>query len=267
MNVTEHALPAELQRALYESPTITTAVEEPDFMELFPAAICVNAIGTRRCFECRGCHQRGPITAQTGFLLHWGATFASDMFVDALRDVSHEQIADREIWLGAFLPPAVRRWLRAQHEQIAERWLGAYKSCFDRLAATLATGQVPYPRCTADEMALHFVASNSLVAIEEVVTGEYCQPTQFPSLFAGDVPPADELHEALLEETEEIVDDQHVLMLFDPAFDGIESSEEGEALGITNMHPRDWFRSFHCSFSQIEFGEVVSTATPTGLPF
>jgi hypothetical protein len=47
----------------------------------------------------------------------------------------------------------------------------------------------------------------------------------------------DEIHELAFE-------DHDVLLLFDPQFDGIESSELGERMGVANLHPNDWFRPF-----------------------
>lgn len=136
-------------------------------------------------------------------------------------------IADRE-WIENALPPIA--WPYAKG-----RWLHEYILGFDRIADRIAGGSGDadlLARCTAEELALHEIIATAETYLHEEVLDV--------SLAMG-LPDhrEDDRNFHLMREV--LFEDHDVLMLFNPALDGI---DDPDVSGGANLHPRDWFRPF-----------------------
>lgn len=127
------------------------------------------------------------------------------------------------------LPPVTRCQDSTWRKQMAR--------AFDDLAADLSSGTEVEPRCTGEEMALHLG-----IARAEALTKN--RP-RFLREHLADLPEhrRDFDWDAC---SDELFEDHDVLMLFDPALDGVEdsSSPVNQALGMVNLAPLDWFTPF-----------------------
>lgn len=128
------------------------------------------------------------------------------------------------------LPPLARR-------HADERFESAFTSRFATVAKRVAEG-LPWlesiATCTADEMVVHVILS-MLDDIDELVDPDWIE--RIPAHEDDDQ--VDWLEDLLLQDTD-------VLMLYNPALDGIEDPDSpvNQQLGIANLHPNDWFKPF-----------------------
>lgn len=125
------------------------------------------------------------------------------------------------------LPPIARH-------HADERFESAFASRFAIVAKRVAEG-LPWlesiATCTADEMAIHVI----LAMVDEI--DDMAEPTWIEQLPAHeDDDQIEWLEDLLLQDTD-------VLMLYNPALDGIEdpASPVNQQLGIANLHPNDWW--------------------------
>lgn len=106
----------------------------------------------------------------------------------------------------------------------------------------ISEGRVPVLDCTGAEMMMHIVLDEMELRIEEsdieigVSAFVFNQITDYLCDSAEDF--------NIFRIRDLIFDDIDVIFLFDPAMDGIENSEEGVALGVSNLHPSLWFKKF-----------------------
>jgi hypothetical protein len=115
-------------------------------------------------------------------------------------------------------------------------WRRQAARAYDDLTADLATGDPPFPRSPAEEMALHLMLRDAAASAED--------GTQ-PGALSARLPehPGDlnwELaYGALFQDTD-------ILGLFDPDLDGIEDPENelNQQLRIGDYRPRAWFTAF-----------------------
>lgn len=100
----------------------------------------------------------------------------------------------------------------------------------ERVAGKLAGYPDTYLATTAEELAAHALIDQARAALEmsDELTDEQTATAEHE---------LDELHELAFE-------DHDVLLLFDPRFDGVESSEIADAMGMANLHVDDWFEPF-----------------------
>ena len=146
---------------------------------------------------------------------------------EIIYDDFHQGVADE---LVAQLPPIARH-------HADERFVTAFASRFAVIAKRLAEGPVALQgvtTCTADEMALRMIITYA----EDVFNG--CDPAwieQLPVRLDDD--DFDYLPELLLH-------DEDLLLLYNPALDGIEDPESSanQQLGCAHLHPNEWFKPF-----------------------
>jgi hypothetical protein len=100
----------------------------------------------------------------------------------------------------------------------------------ERVADKLVHYPDTYLASTAEELAAHALIDEARAALE--TTGQFSDD-QATTADRG----LDGLHEVAFE-------DHDVLLLFDPRFDGIESGEIADQMGLANLHVRDWFNPF-----------------------
>lgn len=90
--------------------------------------------------------------------------------------------------------------------------------------------------CTADEMAVHIIITYA----EQAYSGR-------DPVWIHDLPPRPDKDYEFDWLPELLLQDDDVLMLFNPALDGIEDAgEEYSECRFVNLHPNDWFDEFPC---------------------
>ncbi len=92
-----------------------------------------------------------------------------------------------------------------------------------------------YFASTAEELAAHALLESAAAGLRELANDE--ELAADPLLLAAALENLTEIHETAFE-------DWDVLMLFEGQFDGLESSQIAESMGMANLHPRDWFKPF-----------------------
>lgn len=128
------------------------------------------------------------------------------------------------------LPPCVRR-----HADLA--WLHRFAQCFADIRGRLAGGMSGrLAQCTGDEMAVHLTID---FAAAEVRDGAFEADPAYCRL------PWDRYDDDFEGLVDVLLEDIDVLMLFEPAFDGIENDDELQAeFGMAELHPLRWFEPF-----------------------
>ena len=140
---------------------------------------------------------------------------------------------DRDTWnlLREELPPIAR-------SLVDDVWMRRFVSCFDALAARLATSQFEpgeLASSTGEEMALHLVIDSAEAGVND---GTIPVDLSLPEHAAGD-------HD--FEWARDVLFEDHdVLLLFDASLDGIEEtdSELNQQFHFANLHPQRWFLPF-----------------------
>ena len=127
---------------------------------------------------------------------------------------------------------------RLAREAANSTWMARFASCFDAIAARMLAGHADLSRfasCTGDEMALHLVIDQAESALAEGL------------LSAPEFLPEDPGRDDDFEWAREVMfRDRDVLLLFDPAFDGVEDEESDlhQRFRFANLHPDRWFLPF-----------------------
>lgn len=118
-----------------------------------------------------------------------------------------------------------------------DNWRRQMARTFDDLASDLASGAEVEPRSTGEEMALHLG-----IARAQALTRN--RPRLVTEAVAGLPEHRRDFDWAAC--SSDLFQDHDVLMLFDPALDGVEdrSSEVNQALGMVNLAAHDWFTPF-----------------------
>ncbi len=114
------------------------------------------------------------------------------------------------------------------------QWLWTLKYCFAWVFEELSRSREPVPNSVGQEYALYM--SCVLADASEV-------DLQGLPVYSDD---GDDEIDAYIEDLSDLLlEDQDFLWTLDPAMDGIESYAP-EKLGVVNLHPDEWFKSF-CS--------------------
>jgi len=122
---------------------------------------------------------------------------------------------------------------------VDERFIAAFGSRFDVIALRLAEGLEELSAvamCTADELALHLI-----IEYTEDLYGDGALDWEWI-----DALPARQRDEDFGYLKDLLFEDNDVLMLYNPAMDGIEDpeSEIAQLERFVNLHPNDWFKTF-----------------------
>ena len=193
----------------------------PDTAALFPLDGPCEAPGADGpCRQCGACTGQGPLTPRNAMLVYLAAAKLGDEVRAALD-------ADRLDDVRALLPPACTAVDRV--------WLERFHRSVRRAEVCIARGEVPWPTCTGDEMALN-------LGLDEV---DGLVATELYRGFAASLPAHDDDGDTAVL-TEVLLEDTDVLVLFDPALEGVEEDPETAAtLGLVNMRTTQWFLPFH----------------------
>ena len=179
---------------------VTDDFTVPDFCALYPGS--------------------SALPARLAYLLWNNATYLADVFVE---DGLYKEV----------LPPDAIHYVSATAKESSNQWLERFAVSFLRIADAVARAQIPTPRCTAEEMALHIVV--------EFVSGDI---QDIDYLFGDDadfaaLPPVADLAVGL-ENVLDWLSDADVLMTFSiPAV----SLEELD-MDAVNLVPKKWFLPF-----------------------
>lgn len=203
--------------------------ELPDMAVLFPVKTCACGGQDLECEECDF-----QLTPRTADLLHTALSILAD---EAYEDA--DQLGDRALAAGQHggdwevftrLPQLTWRCGRDWRRNMAR--------AFDNLAEDLEHGRWPQPTCTAEEMALHLALEEAPGHLDEVDDNEDHRHRQLP--VHNDDYDWDACADVLFQ-------DGDVVMLFNPAFDGIEDPDNdvNQAAGIGDLRPDAWFEPFH----------------------
>jgi hypothetical protein len=187
----------------------------PDFNALFPLADTDDA-------------QWRP-AARTASLLFTALNVLADFVQADIERHGARPVGGDDFWYALDRLPSVT-W----HQRTA--WRRRIATSARALAADLADGRQPIPRCTAEEMILH-------LAIEDA-EGDDGDPLAAPEYpWATVAGPDDEEWEAC---RDLLFDDHDVLMLDEPAPDGIEELHGDTSIsGRTGaLRPEAWFDTF-----------------------
>ena len=177
---------------------------------------------TGHCDWCDG--GGGVLSPRNARLLHNSAEIAVEML---RADIADEYL---EEYLELNLPLVCHG--------ADEVWVNRFVECFDSIAGRIAQGEVPYPRCTGEEMALHIVLDHARDQIDDAEL-TWDQDDAFSTLPSS----LDDGDLGFLRSV--LFEDDDVLMLFNLKLDGIEDDAElGESMGFANLHPTKWFLPF-----------------------
>jgi len=208
----------------------------PDF-----AAIVANhgPCDTPGTCASKDCARARGWTPRNAALLHAAAMMAYNDFVvdtgllENLLPVDLSAVIDQ-------LPPVVAA--------LADpTWVARFIGCFADLGMRIEDGALPVPRCTAEQVALHFMASDARdrvahLGVPGTAEGGWLHvfaETEAALPACGHDYDFDAL-EALL------VTDRAFLALFNPELDGIDPDQAArERLGLTWLHPAHWFTAFN----------------------
>ena len=181
-------------------------------------------------------------TPRNADLLYRAARQVAAEYTDSLGIDDPDASIDSAGWyrLERDLPPSARRVLTVA-------WARQYIGCFTSLADRIAAGLPPFPACTGQMLALHVILDRAGEHLAACAGGPGSDLTGWLHVF-GEVEQrlpraaADYQLELL---RDELLEDDDVLLLFDPAWDGIENDTELAARHrLVNLHPRDWFAPF-----------------------
>jgi hypothetical protein len=199
---------------LYAEPDATV----PDFDTLFSATGGFCTIAGCDCAD----EKEYELPPRLAWSIYYGAQYYAEVF------------CDNEMYLD-LLPQVARHHLDAGDAEARRVWTSRFAACFLYIADCLAIGEVPFPRCTGEEMALHLALDHAL-DVTETDDESYNELLQTPLDTDTDWP------------RDLWFQDHDVLMLFDEQFD--EKFDEAlddsvlESLGAANLDPSKWFFPF-----------------------
>jgi hypothetical protein len=166
--------------------------------------------------------------------------FAASMHLEGPWDASDAE-ADEPPLIAHHLPRVAQPFL----DDTA--WFVELQHAFHLVAARLAAGELPFPRCTGEEMALHAALSlASAITQGQVPTGPVLPAVGMTGQEWLALEHECDQDDGWLSASFWLFADHDVLMLFDPQMDGIEDPESdlGLHMGVVNLHPADWFMPF-----------------------
>lgn len=220
-------------------PYAGNAVAAPDFDQLFPKpAHTFEDCPISAQEECEVCESSyGAISAELAYLLYatahamiglWRIHSCDGLQAQALL----EDMEDEEI-----LPPVAVRY--AERDQ---QWLATFVAAVRDIATRLAAGQIPRPRNTAEEVALHAVIDSARHELEMAGhDADYWRgfPEGLPAAMRTDDVDNGALADELRTFDEVAFEDEDVMMLFSTGLQWI-GEDEGSML-----HPANWFKPFY----------------------
>jgi hypothetical protein len=146
--------------------------------------------------------------------------------VERLRS-GEERIELDELQICEHLPPIVKAHLTPL---VAKKLV----VCLTVVSWKLCQVSRPYPACVAEELCLHAVIVQAKTQID---FWEDSDPDRLPAPDPRYQDELNDLYDAAFEDTD-------FLEMFDPAMDGVETSDVGREMGMTSLSPADLFKPF-----------------------
>lgn len=196
---------------------------EPPFADLFPVCRC----GKESCEQCEGFQ----FTPRTAAALWTAGQILADRAYDDIAEHGDEPAREDGFWSIFDEYPRIT-WRQNSV------WRRQAARSFDDLAADLAAGDWPQPRCPGEEMALYLmlrcakaeVADDQELETASTWTRIAAHPEDFCWHLLDDV----------------LFQDLDILNLFDAELDGIEdpAAEPNLRIGMGDYRPSAWFETF-----------------------
>ena len=163
----------------------------------------------------------------------------------------------REIAPGEWVEDFEYSWTTVNPGTMTLPWLLRFRQAFKNLISDLALGDLPLPRCTAEEVALHTMI-DAAEGYGEDIKGEMFD--------YGAIPPHPEDFD--WEQCRSLLFEDHdVLMLNNPALDGIENDEQAiERMGLAYLRRSEWFQWFGSVEQRYDLGTFEPFDDFTDLP-
>ncbi|MFC4913014.1 hypothetical protein [Actinomadura gamaensis] len=198
----------------------------PDFAKIFPVEC---ACGSEGCTTC----DAGPLTPRSADLIHTALSTMADAAYDDLQEHDDDPVPNSEDPSWGFFTDLPRLAL-----QQPRQWRREMARACDDLAEDLEAGELPIPRCFAEELVLHLALDQAPDILEEKQDLE------------------DEDHESLPKHPydydwglygDQFFQDSDILLLYQEALDGIEdpTAHLNGTNGIGDMRPANWFTPFN----------------------
>jgi hypothetical protein len=195
--------------------------EIPDFAALFPL---------RPAGDDSEQETGWQLTPRTAAVLHVALSMLADDAYQDIEEFGGQPVAEDGQW-GLF-----DRLPRISWREDTQ-WRRQAARAFDDLTDDIAQGRWPVPRCNAEELALHLAIAEAPLVIDMTDIAETA-PADLPEH-------PDDLDWDMCSEV--MFQDHDILMLDDPAVDGIEDPESAvnREFGIGDLRPSNWFRPFN----------------------
>ncbi len=195
--------------------------EIPDFAALFPLRPAGDESEQETGWQ---------LTARTAAVLYVALSMLADDAYQDIEEFGDQPVTEDGEW-GLF-----DRLPRISWHQDTQ-WRRQAARAFDDLTDDITQGRWPVPRCNAEELALHLAIAEAPPVIDMTDIAE----TALPALPAH----PDDLDWDMCSEV--MFQDHDILMLDDPAADGIEDPDSAvnREFGIGDLRSGNWFRPFN----------------------
>lgn len=206
----------------------TDSRDLPDFAKLFPVRTCTcDGDKNESCDIC----ESWQMTPRTADLLHTALCLLADGAYDEVEEHGSAPVTgSRNSWYVFDRLPRLTWGMSAD-------WRRRFARACDDLTEDLERGEWPIPRCTAEEIALHFAIKDGPAMLEMEEDAESERHFELPE--HDDDYDWENCADCLFQ-------DGDVLMLFDDELDGIE--DPGDPLnrqaGIGDLRADNWFTWF-----------------------
>ncbi|MER7117992.1 hypothetical protein ACFQL8_19155 [Streptomyces goshikiensis] len=170
------------------------------------------------------------MTPRTSRILSCNLEILADMAHDELDELGDQPISANSFGIFFACLPA-STWGQPRH------WRRRVLRALDDLNADITLGHPPQPRCTAEELALHFAleSASGMTCDEPDLVDDFTQglPEQQGDY---DWPVCSDL----------LFQDHDVLFLYDPMMQGLEHPDDplNQRMGIGDLRPEGWFEEF-----------------------
>ncbi|MER5932937.1 hypothetical protein [Streptomyces sp. NPDC002054] len=170
------------------------------------------------------------MTPRTSRMLSCNLEILADMAHDELDELGDQPISPKGFGIFFACLPA-STWSQSRS------WRRRVLRALDDLNEDIALGRSPEPRCTAEELALHFAlqSASAMTCDEPDLVAEFTRglPEQRGDY---DWPICSDL----------LFQDHDVLFLYDPAMQGLEHPDDplNRRMGIGDLRPEGWFEEF-----------------------
>lgn len=207
------------------APTIRSADGKwtiPDFKAIYPATSSTVA-------RTAVCDDYG-LEPRLAYQLWTAADYLTDAFID-------EMLFEDE------LPEVALSYLDEVDEHADNIWLSRFTASFLYFTDCFASGTIPYPRCTGEEIALHLLLDCAQSFIEAAACPGALKSPDLEALPPFSCDTADLLTQA----REDWFEDQDFLLLYHAELDVqdfLDNIHDYSDIGFLNLHPATWFLPF-----------------------